>query len=116
VDDIRDAADSLGEVLELAGYTVTVAYSGPEALEVARQLRSEVVLCDLGLPGMDGYAVAAALRQDPVTAGARLIALSGYGQEEDQRRSREAGFDLHLTKPVEFEVLQRLLAAETEAP
>jgi CheY-like chemotaxis protein len=115
VDDIRDVADALRELLELSGYTVAVAFSGPEALEVARQFRPEVVLCDLGLPGMDGYAVAAALRQDPVTAGARLIALSGYGQQEDQRRSRETGFDLHLTKPVKFEVLQRLLVREPES-
>jgi PAS domain S-box-containing protein len=114
VDDIHDVADALRQLLELSGHTVAVAFSGPEALEVARQFRPEVVLCDLGLPGMDGYAVATALRQDPITAGARLIALSGYGQQEDQRRSRETGFDLHLTKPVEFKVLQRLLVREPE--
>jgi CheY-like chemotaxis protein len=69
-----------------------------------------VVLCDLGLPGVDGYAVAAALRQDPATASVRLIAVSGYGREEDRRRCREAGFDHHLTKPVEPGELERLLA------
>jgi CheY-like chemotaxis protein len=69
-----------------------------------------VVLCDIGLPGgMDGYAVARALRQDPMLASTLLIAATGYGQEEDQRRCQEAGFDAHLTKPVDFTELQRLL-------
>jgi signal transduction histidine kinase/ActR/RegA family two-component response regulator len=109
VEDNRDTAETLRDLLELSGCTVAVAYSGAEGVEAARQLRPEVVLCDLGLPGMDGYQVAAALRQDPDLAGARLIAISGYGQEEDQLRAREAGFDLHLTKPVEFAELRRLL-------
>src|SRR5205823_3427292 len=109
VEDNRDAAESLRDLLELAGNTVSVAYSGPEALEVAQQFRPEVVLCDLGLPGMDGYQVARALRQDLVTATASLIAISGYGEEEDRHRSREAGFDLHLTKPVDFNTLLRVL-------
>jgi PAS domain S-box-containing protein len=109
VEDNRDAAQSLRDLLELFGCTVEVAHSGPEALASARRCLPEVVLCDLGLPGMDGYQVAAALRQEPLTANARLIAVSGYGQEEAQRRSHEAGFDLHLTKPVDFDELQRLL-------
>jgi signal transduction histidine kinase len=109
VDDNKDAADTLGQVLELTGCTVAVAYSGPAAVELASQFRPEVVLCDLGLPGMSGYEVAAALRQDRTPSKPRLIAISGYGQEEDQRRSCEAGFDLHLTKPVDVEELQRLL-------
>jgi len=79
-------------------------------VEAARQFRPEVVLCDLGLPGMDGYQVAAALQREPSTANARLIAVSGYGQEEDQQRSRAAGFDRHLTKPIDVAELQRLLA------
>jgi signal transduction histidine kinase len=111
VEDNRDAAETLRDLLELAGYTVSVAYSGPEAVAVARQFLPKVVLCDLGIPGMDGYQVAEALRQDPATAAARLIAVSGYGEEEDRRRSREAGFDRHLTKPVVFGELQSLLAA-----
>jgi len=76
----------------------------------ARRFRPEVVLCDIGLPGCDGYEVARALRQDPATASARLIAISGYGQEEDERRSHEAGFERHLTKPVHPADLQHLLA------
>ena len=109
VEDNRDAADSLRELLESSGCTVAVAYSGPEGVTLAPRFRPEVVLCDLGLPGLDGYGVAAALRQDPATARAGLIAVSGYGQEEDQRRAREAGFDRHLIKPISFAELQRLL-------
>jgi CheY-like chemotaxis protein len=91
---------------------VAVTHSGPEALEVAPQFRPEVVLCDLGLPGMNGYEVAAALRREPATAAAYLMALTGYGQEEDRRRSQEAGLDLHLTKPIDpDELLRRLEAA-----
>jgi two-component system CheB/CheR fusion protein len=109
VEDNRDSAETLRELLELAGHEVTVAYSGPSGIETARQFQPEVVLCDLGLPEMDGYSVAAALRRQPATASARLIALSGYGQAEDRDRSRAAGFDLHLTKPFDSEELMQLL-------
>jgi PAS domain S-box-containing protein len=109
IEDNRDAADSLRELLELCGCEVAVAYSGPEGVRLARQLRPEAVLCDLGLPGMSGYEVAAQLRQDPDMARMRLIAVSGYGQGEDRRRARQAGFDLHLTKPVDPAALQQLL-------
>jgi CheY-like chemotaxis protein len=109
VEDNRDAAETLSDLLGLFGCTVEVTHSGAEAVEVADSFRPEVVLCDLGLPGMDGYQVAAALRRQPATSVARLIAISGYGQEDDRRRSREAGFDLHLTKPIDAEELQRLL-------
>jgi CheY-like chemotaxis protein/two-component sensor histidine kinase len=111
VEDNRDAADSLRMVLELTGHQAAVAYTGPQAVEAAKQLRPAVVLCDLGLPGgMSGYDVARALRQDPAMANARLIAISGYGQPEDRERARAAGFDLHLTKPVTPDDLQRVLA------
>jgi CheY-like chemotaxis protein len=112
IEDNMDVAESLREVLELHGCTVSLVSSGPAALEAAREFRPEAVLCDLGLPGMDGYQVAAALRQDPELATVLLIAVSGYGQDEDRRRSHEAGFDLHLTKPVHFEELQRLFGLE----
>jgi CheY-like chemotaxis protein len=111
VEDNVDAAETLRDLLELAGHQVEVAHDGFAGVESARAFQPEVVLCDLGLPGMDGYAVAAELRRDPATA-ARLIAVSGYGQEEDRRRSREAGFDLHLTKPVDPLELERLLAGD----
>ena len=110
VEDNRDTADSLRLLLELAGYTVEVAYTGAEGVERARRFRPEVALCDIGLPGgMDGYALARALRGSPETAGLHLIAISGYGQEEDQRQARESGFDRHLTKPVDPTALLKLL-------
>jgi CheY-like chemotaxis protein len=79
-------------------------------VQKARAWRPDVVLCDIGLPGLDGYGVAGALRRDPTTAMAHLIAVTGYGQEEDRRRSRQAGFDHHLTKPVDPHDLRQLLA------
>ncbi len=112
VEDNRDAAESLRMLLELQGYRVAVAHTGGAALESARRLRPDLVLCDIGLPGgMDGYAVARALRADSFPPSLRLIALTGYGQEEDQRRAYEAGFDRHLTKPVDPAVLTELLDA-----
>jgi PAS domain S-box-containing protein len=101
VEDNPDAAESLRMLLELFGYEVTLAYTGPEGVRAALQARPHVVVCDIGLPGMDGYAVAHVLRQHPETAKTRLIAVTGYGQEEDIRRAREAGFDDHLVKPVD---------------
>ena len=112
VEDNRDAADSLRMLLELAGYSVEVAYTGRDGLEIARRFHPQVALCDIGLPGgMDGYDLARALREAEETAESHLIAISGYGQEEDQRQAREAGFDRHLTKPVEPAALMRLLEA-----
>jgi signal transduction histidine kinase len=106
----RDVADSLQVLLQLLGHEVTVASSGPEGLEEARKVRPEVVLCDLDLPGMSGYEVARALRQDPATGSVRLIAVSDYGQEEDQRQALASGFTRVLLKPVDPDGLQRLLA------
>ena len=114
IEDNRDAAESMAALLELTGHEVTVAYDGAEGVARARLIQPEVVVCDIGLPGsLDGYAVARALRADPELAGCRLIALTGYGQEEDQRRAREAGFDVHLTKPADPEVLRRLIAGDS---
>ncbi|MBI2876700.1 MAG: response regulator [Candidatus Tectomicrobia bacterium] len=112
IEDNRGVSDLLRLLLERSGHTVEVAYDGAAGVEAARRFRPEVVLCDLGLPKMDGYAVATTLRRDPVTATARLIALSGYGREEDRQRSREAGFDLHLVKPVGTEELQQALGSK----
>ena len=105
VEDNRDAADSLRLLLKLFGYEVTVTYSGTAGVEAARLVRPQVVLCDIGLPGMDGYAVANVLRRTPETAGARLIAITGYGRDEDRRQALEAGFHEHLVKPVDPEEL-----------
>jgi signal transduction histidine kinase len=109
VEDHCDAAETLRLLLELLGHQVKVAHSGPEGVRAAGQWRPDVVLCDIGLPGLDGYGVARALRQDQATAKARLVAVTGYGQEEDRRRAFEAGFDHHLTKPVGPEELETLL-------
>jgi two-component system CheB/CheR fusion protein len=97
-------------LLRLQGQDVRVAYEGPAALELAREFRPEVVLLDLGMPGLDGYEVARRLRQQPGLEGILLVAVTGWGQEEDRRRSREAGFDLHWVKPVEPAALRELLA------
>lgn len=112
VEDNPDAAATLRDFLELSGHEVELANSGTDGVQAAREFHPEVVLCDLGLPGMDGYQVAAALRRDPETASAKLIAVTGYGREEDRRRSKEAGFDLHLTKPVDPVQLRLLLQPE----
>jgi PAS domain S-box-containing protein len=111
VEDNRDAAESLRLLLELLGHEVRVAYTGPEGVQAAQGWRPGIVLCDIGLPGLDGYGVARELRLNPTTAKVRLLALTGYGAEEDQRRSRQAGFDAHLVKPADPEQLQRLLAS-----
>jgi PAS domain S-box-containing protein len=109
VEDNPDAAETLRILLELLGHDVAVAHTGPEGVEASRRRRPDIILCDIGLPGLDGYGVARAVRREPATAGARLIAITGYGSDEDRRRSREAGFDLHLTKPVDPADLQPLL-------
>jgi PAS domain S-box-containing protein len=111
VEDNRDSADSLRMLLELFGYEVNVAYTGPEGVQAAEKWTPDVVLCDIGLPGLDGYAVVSKLRQNPATANARMIAVTGYGSEADLLRSKTAGFDQHLIKPVDPEALQQVLAA-----
>lgn len=109
VDDNRDNADMTAALVEAWGHQVALAYDGDEALRRAAEFDPQVVLTDLGLPGLDGYAVAAALRSRPDPP--RLIAMSGYGQEADRDRAREAGFEEHLVKPVDFGALERTLDA-----
>jgi signal transduction histidine kinase len=111
VEDNVDTATALADFLELGGHTTRVVYSGTEVLAVARELRPDVVLCDLGLPGMDGFGVAAVLRRSPETATAFLVALSGYGHEDDRARAKASGFDMHLTKPVDPNLLEEILLA-----
>jgi signal transduction histidine kinase len=110
VEDNNDTARTLQLFLRRCGHEVTVAQSGPDGIKAAQNWGPEVVLCDLGLPEMDGFEVAGTLRRESATASIPLIAVSGYGQEEDRKRSMAAGFDLHLTKPVDPVELQRLLA------
>ncbi len=110
VDDNRDAADSLALVLRLLGAEAQVVYDGPSALQTMTRLQPAVMFVDIGMPGMDGHEVARRVRQKPEWREVVLVALTGWGQEEDRRRSRAAGFDHHLTKPVDPQELQRLLA------
>jgi signal transduction histidine kinase/CheY-like chemotaxis protein len=111
IEDNEDAAATLEDLLGLWGHEVEVAASGEDGLRQAEFFEPEAVLIDIGLPGLDGYEVARRLRQSAGSSAARLVAISGYGQEEDRRRSREAGFDDHLTKPVDLETLRSILAA-----
>jgi PAS domain S-box-containing protein len=111
VDDNRDAAESLGMLLEMIGNEVRLAHDGLEAVTAAAEFRPDVVLLDLGLPKLNGYEAARAIREGTGGDGVLLVALTGWGQEEDRRRSRAAGFDHHLTKPVDFEALRKLLAS-----
>jgi PAS domain S-box-containing protein len=110
IEDNVDAADSLRDVLEIQGHEVAVAYDGVAGIAMAREFRPEVVLCDIGLAGMNGYEVARTFRADEALRGARLVALSGYALPEDLQRATEAGFEQHLTKPPSFEKLASVLA------
>lgn len=116
VDDNHDSAESLALFLRLVGNTVEVAYDGPTALVAARVLRPDLILLDIGLPGMDGYEVARCLRQEPGLERALLVAQTGWGQAEDRRRSSDAGFDHHLVKPVDLTQLQQLLRTANKVP
>ncbi|HXU31901.1 MAG TPA: ATP-binding protein [Thermoanaerobaculia bacterium] len=111
VDDNRDAASSLARLLSLWGHDVREAHNGLKVLGVAAEFRPELILLDIGLPGMNGYEVATRLRADARFREVRLIALSGYGSEQDQVRSRAAGFDAHLLKPAELGQLEEVLAS-----
>jgi len=108
-DDLRDSADSLGLLIELMGHRVEVAYDGEAALHAAERLRPDVVLLDLGMPKLDGFEVCRGIRGLPWGAPVCLIAQSGWGQEEDRRRTAEAGFDHHVVKPIDPEALEALL-------
>jgi PAS domain S-box-containing protein len=109
VEDSPDARESLRLLLEMAGHVVETSEDGPTGLAKLREFRPDVALIDLGLPGLDGYAVARLAREAPETARIRLVALTGYGQAEDRRRALAAGFDVHLTKPVEPTTLRGLI-------
>jgi signal transduction histidine kinase/ActR/RegA family two-component response regulator len=115
VDDNRDAADSLTMLLRFLGADVETVHDGPTALKTIRTHLPNVVLLDIGMPEMDGYDVARQIRQYPEFEHVTLIALTGWGQDDDRRRSREAGFDYHLVKPIELSALQELLARIPDA-
>ena len=110
VDDNHDAVETLAMLLGLWGHDVRLAADGPSAVETAAAHRPDVVLLDISLPGMSGYEVAERLRANPELRETVLVAMTGYGQAEDKKETRKAGFTLHLVKPVEPDVLQKLLA------
>lgn len=108
IEDNLDSAHAMGMVLRIQGHDVTLAFTGAEGLEKARELRPEVILCDIGLPGLDGYEIARAVRCDESIATTFLVALTGYASPQDVRQATEAGFDVHLAKPLSFDRLGRI--------
>ena len=112
IEDNRDLADSFQVLLELLGYDVRTAYSGAQGVATAQAWRPDFVLSDIGLPGMDGYEVARAIRSSPSTANVCLVAITAYGSDEDREHTRAAGFDHHFTKPIDPAVMQSFLAAQ----
>jgi CheY-like chemotaxis protein len=110
-DDNVDSASSLGMLLKIIGHDVRTARDGNEALVVAADFRPDVMLLDIGMPGMDGYELARRVREAPWGKRAMLVAVTGWGQEQARQRSREAGFDQHLVKPVELDALETRLGA-----
>ena len=111
VDDHADTADTLAMLLQLLGHELMSCYDGPSTLAAAATFRPQIVILDLGLPKMSGYEVATRLREMPELQSTWLVALSGWGREEDRRRAKEAGFDHHLLKPTELSVLEQLIAS-----
>ncbi len=110
VDDNVDAAESLCDVVAFLGHSVEAVHDGPTAIARAHEHHPDVVLCDIGLPGMDGYEVARAIRADATLAGMKLVAVSGYAQPEDRARAAQAGFDAHVAKPADPAMIGRLLS------
>ena len=115
-DDSQDGADSLAFLLKAAGHEVFTAYDGRTAIELAEQHRPDVVLLDIGMPEVSGYDVARAIRREAWGRSMRLVALTGWGQAEHRRRSLEVGFDDHLVKPVELDLLENVLQLGTSTP
>ena len=110
VDDETEVANAVTEFGKKSGYDVVCAYTGNDALAVAERVRPDIMLLDIGLPGLDGYALARLARERPETSGIRLVAVTGYGQAGDRQRALAAGFDQHVTKPVDPALLRDLLA------
>jgi CheY-like chemotaxis protein len=108
-DDNRDAADSLARLLEVGGYRVAVAYSGDEAVRIARREKPQAMILDIGMPGLTGYEVARLIRSEPWAAGVHLIAVTGWGQAVDKAQAHDAGFDRHLTKPFDPDQVDEFL-------
>jgi CheY-like chemotaxis protein len=112
IDDNHDANETLATLLSLCGQEVRTALDGPTALQIADEFKPQLVFCDLGLPGMDGYEVQRLLREQSGEAAPVIVALTGYGGSDDRKLTSDAGFNGHLVKPVEFDALQELIAAQ----
>jgi CheY-like chemotaxis protein len=115
VDDSDDGAESLSLLLQVSGYETHKAYDGVEAVEAAERLKPDAILLDIGLPRLNGYEACRQIRHQPWGARVVLVALTGWGMEEDRDKSRDAGFDHHLVKPVDTAVLLKLLGTLTRA-
>ena len=115
IEDHRDTADSLRLVLELRGHDVAVAYDAEDGLHKAKEWRPEILLCDIGLPGMDGYRLAAQIRKNPTTANACFIAISGHAEQANKGQATQSVFDHYLLKPVDPANLENLFFASTPA-
>ena len=113
VDDNIDACTMLSHALRAQGYGVQTTHNGPDGVRVAQQWRPDIVLLDIGLPGLDGYEVARRLRAAEATSKVRLIAMTGYGRATDIRLAREAGFDAHMVKPFDFDEMMKLMTAKS---
>jgi CheY-like chemotaxis protein len=112
IDDQEDAAETLAELIAEFGHRATVALNAPAAMAQIRARRPDVILCDIELPGMSGYELARSLRADPTLAAVQLVALSGHARAEDRRHAAEAGFDAHIGKPIDLDLLERFLAGD----
>jgi CheY-like chemotaxis protein len=106
----EDAANTLAMILKLEGHEIDTAYSGAQALERVDEFAPDIVLLDIGLPGLDGLQVAKRIRANPKHRAVHLVAITGYGKDADRARTREAGFTAHLVKPVDFVDLKRAIA------
>ncbi len=115
VDDMMEVAQTIGWVIEEMGHTYRLVHDGRQVLEAARDFRPDAILLDIGLPGMDGYAVCRLLRQDPELKGTTIIAQSGWGQDKHKASAVEAGFDHHVVKPIDFCALERIIAGVSSA-
>ena len=111
VDDSEDGAESMAMLLQFAGHETFKAHDGVSALEAAMRLRPDVVLLDIGLPRMNGYEVCRRIREEPWGRTVTIVALTGWGEEDDRQRSEEVGFDAHMVKPVDVDALMKLLAS-----
>ena len=115
VDDNVDAAQTVAMLLDMSGHQCRMAHDGPTGLDAALAWQPDVILLDIGLPGLNGFEVAKLIRQQPLLENVVLVALTGYGLEADRQRSREAGFNHHLVKPADFDEIEKILASLNQA-